>query len=62
MAQPMPADNVFLNFPWGPIQMECNARDLVVEGEIPADLQGTLYRNGPNQRFRPRAGPRRWTE
>ncbi|NCF19676.1 MAG: hypothetical protein GWP63_15650, partial [Haliea sp.] len=54
MAQPMPADNQFLNFPWGPIQMESDVHDLVVEGEIPADLTGTLYRNGPNQRFRPR--------
>ena len=37
MAQPMPADNPFLNFPWGPIQMECEASDLVIEGEIPGD-------------------------
>ena len=51
MAEPMPADNPFLNFPWGPIQMECDARDLVVEGEVPEDLDGTRYRNGPNQRF-----------
>jgi len=55
MAQPMPADNPFLNFPWAPIQMECEARDLVIEGEIPADLCGTLYRAGPNQRFKPRS-------
>jgi carotenoid cleavage dioxygenase-like enzyme len=54
MAQPMPADNPFLNFPWGPIQMECDARDLVVEGELPAELNGTFYRAGPNQRFHPR--------
>ena len=54
MAEPMPADNPFLNFPWGPIQMECDARDLVVEGTVPEDLNGTLYRNGPNQRFKPR--------
>lgn len=54
MAEPMPADNPFLNFPYGPVQMECDAWDLVVEGEIPADLNGTLYRNGPNQRFKPR--------
>ena len=54
MAEPMPADNPFLNFPWGPIQMECDARDLVVEGTVPEDLYGTLYRNGPNQRFKPR--------
>jgi len=54
MAAPMSPTNPFLNFPYGPIQMECNARDLVVEGEIPADLCGTLYRNGPNQRYNPR--------
>jgi len=55
MAQVMPADNPFLQFPFGPIQMECDACDLVVEGEIPADLNGSLYRNGPNQRFNPRS-------
>ena len=54
MAQPMSATNPFLNFPYGPIQMECDAKDLIVEGEIPADLSGSLYRVGPNQRFTPR--------
>tara|TARA_R110000823_G_scaffold130015_10_gene257869 strand:+ start:23250 stop:24680 length:1431 start_codon:yes stop_codon:yes gene_type:complete len=54
MAAPMSATNPFLNFPFGPIQMECDARDLVVEGELPASLNGTLYRAGPNQRFAPR--------
>jgi carotenoid cleavage dioxygenase len=50
----MPESNPFLKFPYGAIQMECNARDIIVEGEIPADLHGSLYRNGPNQRFHPR--------
>lgn len=54
MAQPMPADNPFLNFPYAPLQMECDASDLVIEGEVPADLCGSLYRAGPNQRFKPR--------
>ncbi|MCB1704879.1 MAG: carotenoid oxygenase family protein [Halioglobus sp.] len=54
MAEPMSATNPFLNFPFGSIQMECEARDLIVEGEVPADLCGTLYRAGPNQRFKPR--------
>ncbi len=54
MAQPMPTDNPFLQFPFGPIQMECDAIDLIVEGEIPSDLHGTFYRNGPNQKFAPR--------
>jgi len=54
MAQPMSATNPFLNFPYGPIQMECEARDLIVEGEVPAELNGSFYRAGPNQRFKPR--------
>lgn len=54
MSQPMSVTNPFLNFPYGAIQMECEARDLIVEGEIPADLNGTLYRAGPNPRFAPR--------
>jgi carotenoid cleavage dioxygenase-like enzyme len=54
MAEPMSASNPFLNFPWGPIQMECDAADLIVEGEVPKELSGTLYRNGPNQRYKPR--------
>ncbi len=27
-----------------------------VEGEIPRELNGTLYRNGPNQKISPKAG------
>ncbi len=54
MAEPMPVSNPFLSFPYGPIQMECEARDLIVEGAVPADLDGSFYRAGPNQRFRPR--------
>ncbi len=53
MAEPMSATNPFLNFPYGPIQMECDARDLIIEGEVPAELNGSLYRNGPNQRYKP---------
>lgn len=54
MAEPMSATNPFLNFPYGAIQMECDAQDLIVEGEVPKDLRGSLYRAGPNQRFNPR--------
>ena len=37
MAQPMPKHpNLVGGF--APIQMECDAPDLVVEGEVPADL------------------------
>jgi carotenoid cleavage dioxygenase len=34
--------------------MEGEVHDLVVEGEIPRQLDGTLYRNGPNPQFAPR--------
>ena len=55
MAQPMPKHpNLVGGF--APIQMECDAPDLVIEGEVPADLAGTFFRNGPNPQFAPRGG------
>ena len=55
---------VFPNHPnliggFAPIQMECDAADLVVDGEVPRDLNGTFYRNGPNPQFAPR-GQHHW--
>jgi carotenoid cleavage dioxygenase-like enzyme len=34
-----------------PIPMECDAPFLKVRGELPRELNGTLYRNGPNPQF-----------
>lgn len=34
-----------------PIPMECDAPFLRVEGKLPSELNGTLYRNGPNPQF-----------
>ena len=34
-----------------PIPMECDAPFLKVAGELPRELNGTLYRNGPNPQF-----------
>ena len=34
-----------------PIPMECDAPFLKVTGELPGELNGTLYRNGPNPQF-----------
>jgi carotenoid cleavage dioxygenase len=34
-----------------PIPMECDAPFLTVDGELPRELNGTLYRNGPNPQF-----------
>ncbi|MEO0981387.1 MAG: carotenoid oxygenase family protein [Pseudomonadota bacterium] len=53
MARPFP-NHPQLRGNYAPIQFEASAPDLVVEGEIPAGISGTLYRNGPNPRFSPR--------
>jgi len=54
MAQSMPSHpNLIGGF--APIQMECDVADLVVVGEIPKDLAGTFYRNGPNPQHAPRS-------
>ena len=34
-----------------PIPMECDAPHLKVTGDLPRELNGTLYRNGPNPQF-----------
>jgi carotenoid cleavage dioxygenase len=39
---------------YAPWREEGDAYDLEVEGEIPADLRGALYRTGPNPHFQPR--------
>lgn len=58
MAKPFP-NHPNLVGAFAPIQMECDAPDLIVEGEIPRDLNGTFYRNGPNPQFAPR-GDHHW--
>ncbi len=46
-------DNAFLQGYYEPLTTECDAPDLVIEGEIPKDLNGTFFRNGPNPQFPP---------
>ena len=53
MAKPFPS-HPNLSGGYAPIQMECAAPDLVIEGEIPMELSGSLYRIGPNPQFAPR--------
>ena len=53
MTQPFP-DHPFLKDNYAPIRSESDAPDLVVKGELPVELTGTLYRNGPNPLFPPR--------
>ena len=58
MAKPFP-NHPNLVGGFAPVQMECDAPNLVVDGEVPLDLNGTFYRNGPNPQFAPR-GDHHW--
>jgi carotenoid cleavage dioxygenase-like enzyme len=49
MPQQMPANEAVANL--APIPMECDAPFLKIQGELPRELNGTLYRNGPNPQF-----------
>lgn len=47
-------DNPYLHGHFSPVDSETEAEDLVVtKGEIPKDLDGAYFRNGPNNRFAP---------
>jgi len=49
-----PSNHPYLNGPWTPLREEVNAEDLdVVEGAIPADLDGVYLRNTENQIHQP---------
>jgi len=56
MATPFPMDHPYLSKGFEPIRFESDCADLVVEGTIPRELNGSLYRIGPNPQFEPR-GP-----
>jgi carotenoid cleavage dioxygenase-like enzyme len=51
--------NPFLQGNFAPWRLEGTADDLEVIGEIPDDLNGTYYRNGPNPAYEP-AGRYHW--
>jgi carotenoid cleavage dioxygenase len=55
MAQPFPTENPYLTKGFEPIRFEADCADLAIEGELPRELSGTLYRIGPNPQFAPRA-------
>ena len=58
MAKPMPNQPNLVGA-YAPIQMECDVADLIIEGEVPKELNGTFYRNGPNPQYAPR-GEHHW--
>ncbi|MGX1480560.1 UNVERIFIED_CONTAM: carotenoid cleavage dioxygenase-like enzyme [Streptomyces canus] len=47
------SDNMFLNGPFAPWREEGEAFDLEIEGELPRELNGVLYRAGSNPHYRP---------
>ena len=47
-------DSPFLRGNYAPWPLEGEITDLVVRGELPRELDGTLWRNGPNPQFPPR--------
>ncbi|HTR85497.1 MAG TPA: carotenoid oxygenase family protein [Reyranella sp.] len=59
MAKAFPTDNPFLKGYYAPVNTEADAGHLQITGEMPKELLGTLYRNGPNPQFAPR-GPYHW--
>jgi len=48
-----PATIAELSGRFEPVDTEIDATDLSVEGEVPRDLTGSYFRNGPNPRFTP---------
>ena len=48
-----PATSMFLRGPFAPVGREIDAVELQVDGQIPRDLNGTLFRAGPNPQFEP---------
>jgi carotenoid cleavage dioxygenase len=54
MSKPFPADHPFLHGYFAPLHLEGDATHLPVSGTLPHELDGTLYRIGPNPRFAPR--------
>lgn len=48
-------ENPYLRGMFAPVEAETVADDLQVIGEIPADLSGAYFRNGPNQKHPPKS-------
>jgi carotenoid cleavage dioxygenase len=44
-------NNMFLKGLWEPLVSECDINDPIIIGNIPKELNGTFYRNGPNPQY-----------
>lgn len=54
------SSNPYLNGNFGPVHSEDDFADLKIIGEIPKDLAGAFFRNGPNPQFAPRDDFHHW--
>jgi carotenoid cleavage dioxygenase-like enzyme len=52
--------NPFLQGNFAPIWTEADAFSLPIVGQMPSELQGTLFRNGPNPQFMPVSPHHHW--
>ncbi|MGN6514575.1 MAG: carotenoid oxygenase family protein [Rhizomicrobium sp.] len=52
--------NPYLTGNFAPVRSEDDFSDLPVKGEIPRELNGSYYRNGPNPQFEPRDPNHHW--
>lgn len=52
--------NPYLTGNFAPVRSEDDFADLAIRGEIPEQLHGTLFRNGPNPQFEPRDENHHW--
>ncbi len=52
--------NPYLTGNFGPVADEVDLQNLRIKGEIPKDLCGIFYRNGPNPQFAPRDPNHHW--
>jgi carotenoid cleavage dioxygenase-like enzyme len=59
MAKPF-FDHPYLSGHHAPCGFEADAPDLLIEGEVPDDLRGIFYRNGPDPLHPPREGEYHW--
>ncbi len=53
-------DQPYLSGHHQPVRFEADAPDLIVEGDIPEDLAGVFYRNGPEPLYPTREGEHHW--
>ena len=54
MTTPYPKKHPQLKGNYAPLRMECDLDDMIIEGELPRDLNVTYFRNGPDPQFPPR--------